>query len=108
MKPDGAKELLIGSDLSECAIESAIELMGIDLKNICNDTFQKGPSGNITIKVASQQIGLALMLRRRVFSPINLINMVDISFDYAPDEWSVHLSNYGNNPINGCVWSPGV
>lgn len=113
MKPDGALDLSISSDLSECALESAMEMMGIDLKNITSKEFQKGPYGHLKISIASQQMSLALWLKDRLFKPKNLRTVVEIDFGYQPNEWSLSLweitgvgENYSDK--TSIVWCEGA
>jgi len=108
MKPDNAKTLNTDMDLSECAVEAALEIISKKLPK----TMSYG-----WLSLPSQSLGTAVLLTKyNNFIELSYPNIhlsIEINSTYYCDEWSVTVNNWDfsgknseNNPIT--VWNAGA
>ena len=95
MKPAGAKEALMPMDLSGMSLNNAFEML------------EPRPEDYTVLRCASQLVPMALLL-------LNGWGIsLELDFQYSPDEWSLHTTEYRTLPegvryTHRSVWSPGA
>ena len=107
-KPAEAMQLEVECDLSEAAIEDAINLMfsvseWIDLESF--PAIAAGERHFYCLCVASQGMSAAAVLGGKWGI------RVELDFNYEPDEWSIQKSHWSEphgRKINKTVWSSGA
>lgn len=110
MKPENAIEFTVHSDLSEAALEYALDTIIKRLKVPAKTCYG-------CLMVPSQLIGEAILLvRHSSYIHIKYPDLhlaIDVSSEYAPDEFSVQFQEWdwsGDEPESTIhvVWSPGA